>query len=69
METSIEALNQCWLQTDGNAWLTEDEKRLLREKMAEKQAEEERKRRTVTVSFDVLGRQVLVTEQDIVGPW
>ncbi|XP_021733824.1 activating signal cointegrator 1-like [Chenopodium quinoa] len=49
---------------EGNSWLSMEEKELLRKKQEEIKADEEAKRKRVVVAFDLVGRRVLLNQDD-----
>ncbi|KNA14797.1 hypothetical protein SOVF_104210 [Spinacia oleracea] len=49
---------------EGNSWLSIEEKELLRKKQEEIKADEEAKRKRVVVAFDLVGRRVLLNQDD-----
>mmetsp|Transcript_10350 Transcript_10350/g.31152 ORF Transcript_10350/g.31152 Transcript_10350/m.31152 type:complete len:465 (+) Transcript_10350:485-1879(+) len=51
-----------FFEIDGNAWLSEEERRSLRERQRAIEEAEAAKRKRVVLSFDMLGRQVLLTD-------
>lgn len=50
---------------EGNSWLSMEEKELLRKKQEEMEAAEEAKRKRVVVAFDLVGRRVLLNQDDV----
>jgi hypothetical protein len=51
-----------FLDIDANPWLTDEERTVLKQREREAQEAEEARRRRVVVSFDLLGRKVLLDE-------
>eukprot|EP00897_Mesotaenium_endlicherianum_P008482 jgi/Mesen1/7662/ME000400S06858 len=49
-----------YFQIDGNAWLSKEEKAALKQREAEEKQREEERRRRVVVTFDLIGRKVLL---------
>ncbi|CAI5515946.1 unnamed protein product [Closterium sp. Naga37s-1] len=47
---------------DGDAWLTNEEREILRRREEEREREEEERRRRVVVTLDLIGRRVLVAD-------
>ncbi|CAI5970465.1 unnamed protein product [Closterium sp. NIES-65] len=55
---------------DGDAWLTNEEREILRRREEEREREEEERRRRVVVTLDLIGRRVLVADSagaDVAG--
>lgn len=50
---------------EGNSWLSVEEKELLKKKQEEIEAAEEAKRKRVVVAFDLVGRRVLLNQDDV----
>lgn len=50
---------------EGNSWLSKEEKELLKKKQEEMEAAEEAKRKRVVVAFDLVGRRVLLNQDDV----
>ncbi|KAL2935186.1 Activating signal cointegrator 1 [Bienertia sinuspersici] len=50
---------------EGNSWLSMEEKELLRKKQEETEAAEEASRKRVVVAFDLVGRRVLLNQDDM----
>lgn len=50
---------------EGNSWLSMEEQELLRKKQEEMEAAEEAKRKRVVVAFDLVGRRVLLNQDDV----
>ncbi|KAJ8772957.1 hypothetical protein K2173_028134 [Erythroxylum novogranatense] len=53
-----------YYEIEGNSWLSKEEKELLQKKQEEIEAAEKAKRSKVVVSFDLVGRKVLVNEDE-----
>ncbi|XP_023519595.1 uncharacterized protein LOC111782962 [Cucurbita pepo subsp. pepo] len=53
-----------YYQIEGNNWLSNEEKELLRKKQEEIEEAERAKRNKVVVTFDLVGRKVLLNEDD-----
>ncbi|GJP34498.1 hypothetical protein CLOM_g18939 [Closterium sp. NIES-68] len=47
---------------DGDAWLTKEEREILKRREEEREREEEERRRRVVVTLDLIGRRVLVAD-------
>ncbi|XP_048329915.2 uncharacterized protein LOC107419254 isoform X2 [Ziziphus jujuba] len=54
-----------YYEIEGNSWLSMEEKELLRKKQEEIEEAERAKRNKVIVTFDLVGRKVLVNEDDV----
>ncbi|KAK4804456.1 hypothetical protein SAY86_004273 [Trapa natans] len=54
-----------YYEIEGNNWLTKEEKELLRKKQEEIEEAEQAKRSKVIISFDLVGRKVLVNEDEL----
>ncbi|KAL5544456.1 hypothetical protein UlMin_008240 [Ulmus minor] len=54
-----------YYEIEGNSWLSMEEKELLRKKKEEIEEAEKAKRSRVVVSFDLVGRKVLVNKDEI----
>lgn len=52
-----------FFEIDANAWLTEEERAVLRQREREMAEAEEARRKRVTVSIDLLGRKVVMEEE------
>ncbi|XP_004137406.1 uncharacterized protein C1A6.01c [Cucumis sativus] len=53
-----------YYQIEGNSWLSNEEKELLKKKQEEIEEAERAKRNKVVVTFDLVGRKVLLNEDD-----
>ncbi|CAA6664519.1 unnamed protein product [Spirodela intermedia] len=51
-----------YYEFEGNSWLSKEEKDLLAQKLKEQEEEEERRKKKVVMTFDLVGRKVLVNE-------
>ncbi|KAH8939301.1 hypothetical protein BDL97_15G031200 [Sphagnum fallax] len=49
-----------YFEIDGNTWLSEKEKQLLRQRQEEEEQAEEQRRKRVVVTIDLLGRKVIM---------
>ncbi|KAL4854996.1 Activating signal cointegrator 1 [Chlorella vulgaris] len=56
-----------FFEIDANAWLTDEERAVLKQREREAQEAEEARRRHVTVSIDLLGRKVLLDSDPATG--
>ncbi|KAL2321985.1 hypothetical protein Fmac_026364 [Flemingia macrophylla] len=54
-----------YYEIDGNSWLSKEEKEMLKKKQEEMEEAERAKRNRVVVTFDLVGRKVLVNEDDV----
>ncbi|PON93617.1 Zinc finger, C2HC5-type [Trema orientale] len=54
-----------YYEIEGNSWLSMEEKELLRKKREEIEEEEKAKRSRVVVTFDLVGRKVLVNKDEV----
>ncbi|KAM7266873.1 hypothetical protein ACFE04_009039 [Oxalis oulophora] len=54
-----------YYEIDGNSWLSNQEKDLLKKKQAELQEAERLKRSKVVVTFDLLGRKVILNKDEV----
>ncbi|XP_040987987.1 activating signal cointegrator 1 [Juglans microcarpa x Juglans regia] len=54
-----------YYEIEGNSWLSKEEKELLRKKREEIEEAEQAKRNKVVVTFDLLGRKVLLNEDEV----
>ncbi|CAN0901648.1 Activating signal cointegrator 1 [Linum grandiflorum] len=54
-----------YYETEGNSWLSKEEKELLTKKQEEIEAAEQAKRNKVIITFDLVGRKVLVNEDEV----
>ncbi|KAK7330365.1 hypothetical protein VNO77_24557 [Canavalia gladiata] len=54
-----------YYEIDGNSWLSKEEKELLKKKQEEMEEAERAKRNKVVVTFDLVGRKVLLNEGDV----
>ncbi|KAF5477031.1 hypothetical protein F2P56_003710 [Juglans regia] len=54
-----------YYEIEGNSWLSMEEKELLRKKREEIEEAEQAKRNKVVVTFDLLGRKVLLNEDEV----
>ncbi|KAJ9677405.1 hypothetical protein PVL29_022403 [Vitis rotundifolia] len=54
-----------YYEIEGNSWLSVEEKELLRKKKQEIEAAEQAKRNKVVVTFDLVGRKVMVNEDEV----
>ncbi|CAN1262690.1 Activating signal cointegrator 1 [Linum perenne] len=54
-----------YYEIEGNSWLSKEEKELLTKKQEEIEAAERAKRNKVVVTFDLVGRKVLVNEDEV----
>ncbi|KAB1199351.1 Activating signal cointegrator 1 [Morella rubra] len=54
-----------YYEIEGNSWLSKEEKELLRKKQEEIEEAELAKRNKVVVTFDLLGRKVLLNEDEV----
>ncbi|KAK7388947.1 hypothetical protein VNO78_23776 [Psophocarpus tetragonolobus] len=54
-----------YYEIDGNTWLSKEEKELLKKKQQEIEEAERAKRNRVVVTFDLVGRKVLVNENEV----
>ncbi|KAF3437707.1 hypothetical protein FNV43_RR20463 [Rhamnella rubrinervis] len=54
-----------YYEIEGNSWLSMEEKELLRKKQEEVEEAERAKRNKVIVTFDLVGRKVLVNEDEV----
>ncbi|XP_052179498.1 uncharacterized protein LOC127792892 [Diospyros lotus] len=54
-----------YYEIDGNSWLSMEEKELLRKKKEEIEEAERAKRNKVIMTFDLVGRKVLMNEDDV----
>ncbi|KAK7265789.1 hypothetical protein RJT34_33412 [Clitoria ternatea] len=53
-----------YYEIDGNSWLSKEEKELLKKKQEEMEEAERAKRNRVVVTFDLVGRKVLLNEDE-----
>lgn len=53
-----------YYEVEGNAWISEEEKQLLRKKQEEIAEADRARRNKVVVTFDLVGRKVVMTEQE-----
>ncbi|KAG4930018.1 hypothetical protein JHK82_047089 [Glycine max] len=53
-----------YYEIDGNSWLSKEEKELLKKKQEEMEEAEKAKRNRVVVTFDLVGRKVLVNKDE-----
>ncbi|XP_028763444.1 activating signal cointegrator 1 [Neltuma alba] len=56
-----------YYEIDGNSWLSKEEKELLKKKQEEMEDAERAKRSKVVVTFDLVGRKVLLNEDEASG--
>ncbi|XP_061346630.1 uncharacterized protein LOC133292251 isoform X1 [Gastrolobium bilobum] len=54
-----------YYEIDGNSWLSKEEKELLKKKQEEMEEAERAKRNKVVVTFDLVGRKVLLNEDEV----
>ncbi|XP_027331906.1 activating signal cointegrator 1 [Abrus precatorius] len=54
-----------YYEIDGNSWLSKEEKELLKKKQEEMEEAERAKRNRVVVTFDLVGRKVLLNEDEV----
>lgn len=54
-----------YYELDGNTWLSKEEKELLKKKQEEMEEAERAKRNKVVVTFDLVGRKVLLNEDEV----
>ncbi|KAI5569042.1 hypothetical protein BDE02_12G052400 [Populus trichocarpa] len=54
-----------YYEIEGNSWLSNEEKQLLRKKQEETEEAELAKRSKVVVTFDLVGRKVLLNQDDV----
>ncbi|KAH7851321.1 hypothetical protein Vadar_009785 [Vaccinium darrowii] len=54
-----------YYEIEGNSWLSMEEKELLRKKREEIEEAEQARRNKVVIAFDLVGRKVLMNEDDI----
>ncbi|KAI4336001.1 hypothetical protein L6164_014583 [Bauhinia variegata] len=54
-----------YYEIDGNSWLSKEEKELLKKKQEEIEEAERAKRNKVVVTFDLVGRKVLLNEDEV----
>ncbi|CAK7343658.1 unnamed protein product [Dovyalis caffra] len=54
-----------YCEMEGNNWLSQEEKQLLRKKQEEIEEAERAKRNKVVVTFDLVGRKVLLNEDEV----
>lgn len=54
-----------YYEIDGNSWLSKEEKEMLKKKQEEMEEAERAKRNRVVVTFDLVGRKVLVNEDEV----
>ncbi|EEF52173.1 Activating signal cointegrator, putative [Ricinus communis] len=54
-----------YYEIEGNSWLSKEEKELLRRKQKEIEEAEKAKRNRVIVTFDLVGRKVLVNQDEV----
>ncbi|XP_054804898.1 uncharacterized protein LOC129307968 [Prosopis cineraria] len=54
-----------YYEIDGNSWLSKEEKELLKKKQEEMEDAERAKRSKVVVTFDLVGRKVLLNEDEV----
>ncbi|ESW27310.1 hypothetical protein PHAVU_003G190700 [Phaseolus vulgaris] len=54
-----------YYEIDGNSWLSKEEKELLKKKQEEMEEAERAKRNRVVVTFDLVGRKVLVNKDEV----
>ncbi|KAF7838455.1 Activating signal cointegrator 1 [Senna tora] len=54
-----------YYEIDGNSWLSKEEKELLKKKQKEMEEAERAKRNRVVVTFDLVGRKVLLNEDGV----
>ncbi|XP_030937162.1 activating signal cointegrator 1 [Quercus lobata] len=54
-----------YYEIEGNSWLSKEEKELLKKKQEEIEEAERAKRNKVVVTFDLVGRKVLLNEDDV----
>ncbi|XP_062168426.1 uncharacterized protein LOC133874584 [Alnus glutinosa] len=54
-----------YYEIEGNSWLSMEEKELLRKKREDIEEAEQAKRNKVVVTFDLVGRKVLLNEDDV----
>ncbi|KDP31242.1 hypothetical protein JCGZ_11618 [Jatropha curcas] len=54
-----------YYEIEGNSWLSKEEKELLRKKKEEIEEAEKAKRNKVVVTFDLVGRKVLVNQDEV----
>jgi len=53
-----------YYDVEGNAWISEEEKQLLRKKQEEIEEADRARRNKLVVTFDLVGRKVVMTEQE-----
>eukprot|EP00850_Spirogloea_muscicola_P002859 SM000011S19037 [mRNA] locus=s11:558565:560590:+ [translate_table: standard] len=56
-----------YFQIDSNAWLSEEEKLQLQKRQEDMERTEEERKRRVVVTFDLLGRKVVMAESEQLG--
>ncbi|MED6222198.1 hypothetical protein PIB30_062088, partial [Stylosanthes scabra] len=54
-----------YYEIDGNSWLSKEEKEMLKKKQEEMEEAERARRNKVVVTFDLVGRKVLLNEDEI----
>ncbi|KAE9609624.1 hypothetical protein Lal_00006428 [Lupinus albus] len=54
-----------YYELDGNTWLSKEEKELLRKKQEEMEEAEQTKRNKVVITFDLVGRKVLLNKDEV----
>ncbi|CAK8563170.1 unnamed protein product [Lathyrus sativus] len=54
-----------YYELDGNTWLSKEEKELLKKKQEEIEEAEQAKRNKVVVTFDLVGRKVLLNQDEV----
>ncbi|XP_057759504.1 uncharacterized protein LOC130979931 [Arachis stenosperma] len=54
-----------YYEIDGNSWLSKEEKEMLKKKQEEMEEAERAKRNKVVVTFDLVGRKVLLNEDEV----
>ncbi|RDY12225.1 Activating signal cointegrator 1 [Mucuna pruriens] len=54
-----------YYEIDGNSWLSKEEKELLKKKQEQMEEAERAKRNRVVVTFDLVGRKVLVNQDEV----